>query len=177
MQHERLICWQAQCVCVCGRICFLMKLWWNGVIAISGSDYNIKWSTKQSISSSDGIRLCYTRAMQCLSVGKSSDIYKGWPPFWLQIHTHPTWKHTSKCTHSDKLAGNKRWPSLPFPPPSKVAVPQKEFLCWLSLVQHSSAVQRHVAAGAPFTTTMSIYVSVTERCVVLSDWQRWRGGV
>lgn len=75
--------------------------------------------------------------------------------------------------HPDKLDRHKPWPLLPFPPPTEVTVTQKTLLCWLSLLQHSS--DRYTAAGAPFTTTTSMCVSVTERCVLHRDRQRWRG--
>lgn len=115
----------AECLCVleCSFLDETVMKWDDSDCCFN---HNFKWNTKQWFSSSASIILLRTIHEQFI-------VYEWWPSLWLQTHI--------LMNHSVKLDRHKPWPCLPFPPSTDVAVSQKAFLCWLSLVQHSSAFQ------------------------------------
>lgn len=111
----------------------------------------------------------------CLSAELNGDIYA------LHTHTiHTVYKNIqvhSSCTILKGLTDTSCGPR--YHAHHLLKSLRKHF----SVDFHSSCTarlfraDRHTAAGAPFTTTMSMCVSVTERCALRPDWQRSRGGV
>lgn len=120
-QNERLICWQVQCVCVCGCVCFLMKLWWNGPIAMTVSNRNFKWNTKQWSSSSDcdillGItnEQCSVYLLNHMVTFTSNDLpFDFWHTHTYTIHQNIQ-AHSSSCTILTSLTDTSRGPHYHF---------------------------------------------------------------